>query len=71
MNKVIKFYKSIPVFPQVIGTSELSRKAGMSIPLYNINTDAPLAENNNGKLCYPTERDKKTYLKKLKERYNA
>ena len=51
----IEFYKRIPVYP-----SQLNVKGHNGIAY-----EAPIAEDDNGSVCFLTEQDKKRWISKL------
>lgn len=66
MINYTSFYRKIPIYPEVASFADLCRKSKISLQAHGLRTDAPLAEDDKGRICYPTEKDKKAYLKKLK-----
>ena len=63
-NMVAKL-DSIPVYPEEISIAYLNKKYGKSV----LPADAPIGEDG-GWVCYPTVKDKDTYMAKVHELLN-
>lgn len=55
-SKTLELYRKIEVYPQ---SSRISEKSHLSAL-------APLAEDDDGRICYPTKEEKEMWLKKIR-----
>lgn len=55
-NSMVKLYASIPIYPESVSIGV--RKCNFAI-------EAPLAEDEKGRICYPTQKDKDRWMKQI------